>query len=612
MLRHLFVALLMVSVAFGDCYMQNPRGCNDRLNEANEDRDNTERLFDSQNNAKGGYCYGPMMSFYESSYLAIEWTTQHGCANPKLYCNIVLQYMCGSSNDPDTTRIRDGTTTDTIPDDVTEFNAKDANGDFLYGMHESFDYYQECATRDRNKGLWISDRESEGGLDDGRKAAIFTRQNNDGTRHGFECTEERDYYPYWAASPWRDIAIITQDTGYCSFYKSTSFNVKDRHHCENTDGTYAEFNNEVECSSAGDTWVTDKSPNIGAPDCVKTDFSRDNHLGNGVDVHANGYNWTLPTSGDVDCIKDDTCECVLRIRYNISTMDGINNSPDAKDNFTDSRSNAKASPVSEDELVKVQGDQLELALDTTQFGRTFQDRSYVFSIRKRPSGVSQDVRIWNLNVRGKRGNIVETYPATEYDFVPTYLNVRLNDYIHFQWTGCDTNPAGNAGEGTDQTDRSNVVQMSDPTSSKPATNDWLKSHTPLFDTKELRQRFSYLGMTDCPTYEELLATNNNNANDADDDVTNCFKLNAAPAYFDGGLVKMNHTGIFYYMSTRNHNFSNRDEKGSILVEAVLPTWAIVIVAIGGALFVGSLGTAGAMFYARSHPHSGVANLFNKM
>ncbi len=44
--------------------MQNPRGCNDRLNE-NGDRQNDKRLFNSENNARGGYCWGPELSFYE-------------------------------------------------------------------------------------------------------------------------------------------------------------------------------------------------------------------------------------------------------------------------------------------------------------------------------------------------------------------------------------------------------------------------------------------------------------------------------------------------------------------------------------------------------------------
>ena len=63
----------------------------------------------------------------------------------------------------------------------------------------------------------------------------------------------------------------------------------------------------------------------------------------------------------------------------------------------------------------------------------------------------KDKTIYNLNVRGKRGNLEQTTPATEYDFIPDKLTIKkASDLVHVQWTGSnshDNNNDGDAGQG---------------------------------------------------------------------------------------------------------------------------------------------------------------------
>ena len=60
------------------------------------------RLFDSQNNNRGGYNVGEeRLYYYGGSEIPIEWTNQHSCAGPNNHCEIIIQYMCGD-------KVRDG------------------------------------------------------------------------------------------------------------------------------------------------------------------------------------------------------------------------------------------------------------------------------------------------------------------------------------------------------------------------------------------------------------------------------------------------------------------------------------------------------------------------
>eukprot|EP00051_Salpingoeca_urceolata_P010125 m.123447 g.123447 ORF g.123447 m.123447 type:complete len:1382 (-) comp16588_c0_seq1:189-4334(-) len=776
-----FVALLPL-LASADMYLHNMRGSNNRLDEARRDRNNANRLFDSQNNNRGGYNVGRMY-YFEGERIPFEWTNQHGCGMKNINdCNIIVQYMCGDN-------LRDGVTTRTIPRQPSECLNEDCNRDIRYGMHEDYDYYMNCRYRKRNRGLFTADRNLQG------NTARFTRQNNNGQRRGYECPEERDYYPYWHPTPWIDLAVITNDDTRCPHYQAQSENVKGRNFCSlpdswyhhmvrtggngnngfipNTEPTCTALNAEnsgmkrflkeraeaqhelqealvkqevaecetalrecallsndetsslrVDCMNAAHdkfvtedeitpttcdagkalhpvdscvclpamcltdpaVWVlstgegecpedyvsdpdaadfcilnttqyasciTDRTPynnldkdaerarfmrdadgNVkfflvdsktkatiavdtnddGTTDsdvevplgqcvsrrmvsaecavsnleeafwatapshqerwgsvvqnltCTASEWVRPNSLGNGIGGFTHGWNWTFPA--------DFRSHCAVRLRYNITTLDydgmdphngsvvnaqynknngnnpakinvghqqGIASSDSDKPymnkrgylfeqnpqvqvfdfyqfrqycesaahvvegdptkckvNPSDAESTATKDAFSgycpyrfngldpehgpqgtvqcakvsfTPEGARVVGDkqamsqndddfELQLAINTNQFGRTFQDRSHSYQGRER----SDDLKlrcgtIHALNVRGKRGNIVQTFPGVEYDFSPNRLHVPEGDCIHFQWTGSNTNPNNNDGQGKQGTDRSNIALM---------------------------------------------------------------------------------------------------------------------------------------------------------
>uniref|UniRef100_T1JCE1 Uncharacterized protein n=1 Tax=Strigamia maritima TaxID=126957 RepID=T1JCE1_STRMM len=529
----LLTLLLFTTSVSADIYLHNPRGSNNRVDEKTATRKTNNRLFDSQNNNRGGYNVGDVgnepaagnadlqyqMKYFQSSpaietILDVEWTNQHGCGGSRreVVCNIILQYMCQDQTQLKDAldELRDGTST-TIQDytvsDKTETVAESKarkSGDVKTdrGLHENWDFYNKCYLRDRNRGLFIADVN----VVENKKSATVTRQNPKGIRNGYECPEERDYFPYWHPNPWRDIAILTDMPWRCKILQKESFNVVVRHECVLAGSRFegSKWNNQYDCSRNGGVWtafnsylekalefkdrsscesqVVSGNPSqqyvwglpydvdgktreclvpLPLPDCGAAPWSRANHLGNSIRGVPPHYEWKLPHFP-----SERRQKCVLRVRYNISTTDYDPIKTDWKSN--QNKSAGVWSPINKNPIVKIWSSPLRLAINTQQTGRTFQDRSHSFWLIPRPKSLYNQ-RIFNLNVRGKRGNIVQVYPAVEYDFVPKESKILSTDLVHIQWTGSNTHnnnaPGGDgdtgaAGEGTAGTDRSNFVMLS--------------------------------------------------------------------------------------------------------------------------------------------------------
>jgi hypothetical protein len=559
----LLVLLALALAVSADVYMHSPRGSNNRCDEQNNDRNNNNRLMNTQNNAAGGYPYAAALYYYVGSILTLEWTNQHACgSNGKVQCEVIWQYSCsdeykdGTPDDP-----TGDTQSNTCTNEVTEANQDQTN----VGRHEPFTYFDACNQRQRNTNLFNAAEAVNN-----NNGAQATRQNTGGGTSGFECQEERDYYPYWHPTPFVDIAVLTTNTSRCSWYQDQSENVLGRNYC-----SAPQYNNEGECSANGGSWLladphrAGNLVGISAPDCREPMWSRDNHLGSSNDGYMQTYNWTIPANvNDV---------CFLRVRYNMTSTDY-----DAWN--IDASSNGANSPVQDDPYVVLGTMPVRLAIDTNQFGRTFEDRSFTFEIRsavEAKKGLLTD--IYNMGVRGKRGNIAQVRNCMEYDFTPQRLRATLGDFVHIQWTGSNFQPTGNAGEGRQRWDRHNIVQMINNDLAANYPED--PARQTLFSSSEEAIRQTFIGQNPpggCTDLATLIANNDDNS------LNNCAKLNGNPSgYWDGGVHRFNKTGIFNFMSTRNNNFSNRGQKGTWVITAFGRGMLWAIFGVASVLLVGA-------------------------
>lgn len=657
-LLHTLLILCMFTVQ-ADVYLQSIRGSNNRLDEANRERNNGNRMFDSQNNDRGGYNVGKL-NFYEDEEIPISWTNQHGCGSDDVkHCEMIIQAMC----DP---MMRDGTTTQRIPDNPANCRNFNCDTDVKYGRHESYAYYQECKATERNKGLFQASQNPNG------NEATKTRQDPGGNRQGYECAEERDYYPYWRPSPWKDVAIFTKDTAKCAALAAESANVKSRFYCSVPqvvkeannfgNGLGKTPNNYDACMALEDStndggnitsaeWIEVPPNGWPEPVCLQSEASRPNHLG----LIGNTKQWTHMWKVPQALVEsgEEEMGCVFRLRYNITedfdasqpdpvtgafnSLDpGVvtaqynrkqngggnpNNRPatlpiwtqygitDAEvgydpatgeiDNYNDNDLGDKRGYVMRnndrpDVLGKEYGNdgfrlRLQLAINTAQYGRTFQDRTHVTYIKKKPAYITGDARLKLVTVAGKRGNIVQTFPGTEYFFWPETLHLRVNDYAHFGWSGSDTNPNNNDGQGKQGTDRSNIVPLKNgnyaaDTVLQLAAGTTTTNHGSLGNNYPafVKQPVGYAmagAMSACGTAEHVqvpmagfdeetlsaLATLRRQKG-AKHDYGNMEELDDAGTSFQMEPIAAAEVGCWSYVSTRNNNFSNRSQKGTLCVD----------------------------------------------
>jgi plastocyanin len=226
---------------------------------------------------------------------------------------------------------------------------------------------------------------------------------------------------------------------------------------------------------------------------------------------------------------------------------------------------------------------LQLAVNTAQYGRTFQDRSHRFAIRTAPASIPANTPIYNVQVRGKRGNIVQVYPGVEYDFSPTRLTVAPGHVVHFQWTGSNTNPDNNAGQGKAGTDRSNIVVLHAPTYAEVGLQ------APSVSIGQWANSYPYTNAVNASNFlglsrDDLLMLGTQTGPLSVQFGGNIKQFDDCGTYFDlGPRVVGGVPGSYHYMSTRNNDFSNRGHKAMITVDPTFAAFSAMALAASGGI-----------------------------
>lgn len=169
------------------------------------------------------------------------------------------------------------------------------------------------------------------------------------------------------------------------------------------------------------------------------------------------------------------------------------------------------------------------------------------------------------------------------------MHLRQGDYAHFGWTGSDTNPNNNDGQGKQGTDRHNVVALQSShyeedtvlqhaAGSANSNIGSLGNNYPAY-VKAPEGYALAAAMSACGSPEEIaprmagfseetlaaLATLRRQPHQGAD-YGNMEELDDAGTSFQLLPVAAQDIGCYSYVSTRNNNFSNRSQKGTLCVD----------------------------------------------
>ena len=128
---------------------------------------------------------------------------------------------------------------------------------------------------------------------------------------------------------------------------------------------------------------------------------------------------------------------------------------------------------------------------------------------------------------------------------------------------------------TPGTDRTNMVQTSDPNVNYPTPYDKIPSGMSLFENAEIlwslatelqRSQMDYAVFFASAGYYQCYSDAVCGDESVETKEPMNVLLNNAPASFEGAVMRLK-SGTYHYICSRNNNFTNRSQKGVIVVTA---------------------------------------------